>query len=335
MTIRLGINGFGRIGRLALRIALDRPEDFKVVAVNTSGRIDTPGWAHLFKYDTAYGKYDRNIETDENGFIIDGERFPVLGERDLAKLPWTEHQVDVLLECTGIYRTFETASKHIDAGAKKVVISAPAKGDGVPSFLVGINHTDYNGETVMDCGSCTTNCAAPILKVVLDNFGIERGFLNTIHAYTGDQRIHDGSHSDLRRARAGAENIVLTTTGASRGVVRGIPELEGKLQGVATRVPVLVGSLVDFTLLLENNATPEEINQAFTQAANSSLKGILEASTEPLVSSDIVGNPHSSIADLEQTKVIGGNMAKIISWYDNEWGYACRMMDLVKHISHG
>jgi len=251
------------------------------VAVNTSGRIDIPGWAHLFKYDTAYGKYDRKIETDEKGFIVDGVSFPVMGERDLAKLPWEEHQVDVLMECTGIYRTLETAGKHIDAGAKKVVISAPAKGDGVPSFLMGINHIDYKGETVMDCGSCTTNCAAPILKVVLDNFGIERGFMNTIHAYTGDQRIQDGSHNDLRRARAGAENIVLTTTGASRGVVRGIPELEGKLQGVATRVPVLVGSLVDFTLLLEKDTTPEEINQALTDASNGPLNGMLEPPPNP------------------------------------------------------
>ncbi len=325
--IKLAINGFGRIGRLAFRVALDYPKDIRVVAINTSGRIDIPGWSHLFKYDTAYGKYEKEVKVEKEGFVIQGVHYPVLGERDPAKLPWKKYDVDVVLESTGVFRDFENASKHLQAGAKKVLISAPAKSDNIPSYLVGINLDKYQGEKIIDGGSCTTNCAAPVLKVILENFGLQKAFLTTVHAYTGDQEIQDSSHKNLRRGRAAAQNIIPTSTGATKVVIKAIPELAGKLEGLAIRVPILVGSLLDLVVLLEKKASLAEINQAFVKAADSELKEILAVTSEPLVSSDIIGNPHSAIVDLERTQMIDGNFAKIIAWYDNEWASAQRLIE--------
>lgn len=339
--IELAINGFGRIGRLAFRIALDYPKDLRVVAINTSGKIGVKGWAHLFKYDTAYGEYKKEILTESiektevpelGRFIIEGNSYPVFGERDPAKLPWKKYDVDVVLESTGVFRDFENASKHLKAGAKKVLISAPAKSENIPTYLAGVNLEKYQGEKIIDGGSCTTNCAAPVLKVILENFGIKRAFLTTVHAYTGDQELQDGSHKDLRRGRAAAQNIVPTSTGASKTVIKAIPELAGKLEGLAVRVPILVGSLLDLSIILEKKTSVSEINQAFVKVAGSNLKDILSVTNEPLVSSDIIGNPHSAIVDLERTQVIDGNFAKIIAWYDNEWAASKRLIETVIYM---
>lgn len=330
--INFAINGFGRIGRLALRVALNYPEKIRVVAINTSGRIDVQGWAHLFKYDTAYSKFKREVNSDESHLIVDGQKFPIFGERDPANLPWKKYNVDVVLESTGVFTDFENASKHLNAGAKKVLISAPSKSENIPTYLAGVNLEKYQGEKIIDGGSCTTNCAAPILKSILKNFGIKRAFFTTVHAYTGDQELQDGSHEDLRRGRAAAQNIVPTSTGATKAVIKTIPELAGKLEGLAIRIPILVGSLLDLVVILGKGTNVSEINRAFVKAANSELKGILSVTDEPLVSSDIIGNPNSAIVDLGLTQVIDGNLAKIIAWYDNEWASAQRLIETVIYI---
>lgn len=330
--IKLAINGFGRIGRLAFRVALDYPKEIEVVVINTSGRIDVAGWAHLLKYDTAYGKYKKEIAIKKNGLVIKGKHYPVLGERGPAKLPWKKYDVDVVLESTGVFRDFENASKHLKAGAKKVLISAPAKSENIPTYLAGVNLEKYQGEKIIDGGSCTTNCAAPVLKVILENLGIKRAFFTTVHAYTGDQELQDGSHRAPRRGRAAAQNIVPTSTGATKAVIKAIPELAGKLEGLAIRVPILVGSLLDLVVFLEKKTSASEINQVFIKAAGSEWKGILSVTREPLVSSDIIGNPHSAVVDLSLTQVIDGNFAKIIAWYDNEWASAQRLIETVIYI---
>lgn len=330
--INLAINGFGRIGRLSLRAALKYPEKLRVVALNTSGKIPPSSWAHLFQYDTAYGQYLQQVTSDAKHLIIDGQKIPLLGEPDPAKLPWKKYQVEVVLESTGVFRDEESARKHLKAGAKKVLISAPAKGDKIPTYLAGINLKNYQGEEIIDGGSCTTNCAAPILKVILEKFGLQKAFLSTVHAYTADQEIQDGSHQDLRRGRAAAVNIVPTSTGATKAVVKAIPELAGKLDGLSIRVPVLVGSLLDLSLLLEKKASVNEINQAFIKAAKTSLKDILSVTDEPLVSSDIIANPHSVIVDLSLTQMIGDDFAKVIAWYDNEWASSQRLIETVIFI---
>ena len=333
--INLAINGFGRIGRLAFRISLDYPEDLRIVAINTSGKIDLPGWAHLLRYDTTYRKYEKEIKVKKDGFVIDNIYYPVLGERDPAKLPWKKYEVDVCLESTGLFRDYKSAEAHLKSGAKKVLISAPAKSENIPTYLAGVNLKKYHGEKIIDGGSCTTNCAAPILKVLLEKFGINKAFLTTVHAYTGDQRLQDGSHQKLTRARAAAQNIVPTSTGATKAIIKALPELDGKLEGLAIRVPILVGSLLNLSLILEKKATVSIINQVFTQAANSELKDILATTNEPLVSSDIIANPHSAIVDLERTQVIGNNFAKIIAWYDNEWAASQRLIETVIYIGRG
>ena len=330
MTIKVGINGFGRIGRLAYRVMANDP-DIEVVAVNDLG--DIPTMAHLLKYDSVHGRaYDEVVAT-EDSIIADGKQIKVLCEREPGNLPWGDLGVDVVIESTGFFTDGTKAKAHIDAGAKKVLISAPGKNVD-KTIVMGVNDADYDPATdnIISNASCTTNCLAPFAKVLLDNFGIKRGYMNTIHAYTNDQRILDLPHKDLRRARAAALSMIPTTTGAARAVSLVLPELAGKLDGFATRVPTPDGSMVDLTVELEKNVTVDEVNAAMKAAAEGPLAGVLQYMEDPIVSIDIVGNPHSSIFDSKLTMVLGGegNFVKCISWYDNEWGYSNRVKDLVK-----
>ena len=330
MAIKVGINGFGRIGRLAYRAMVKDPA-IEVVAVNDLG--DIPTMAHLLKYDSVHGRAFDTVEVTEDGFVADGRAVKVLCERDPENLPWGELGVDVVVESTGIFKTGELASKHIKAGAKKVVITCPAKGEDV-TIVMGVNDDQYDKEkhNIISNASCTTNCLAPVAKVLLEKFGIKRGYMNTIHSYTNDQKILDLPHKDLRRARAAAMSMIPTTTGAARAVSLVLPELAGKLDGFATRVPTPDGSMVDLTVELEREVTIEEINAAMKEAAEGELTGILEYTEDPIVSIDIVGDNHSSIFDSKLTMVMGGksNLVKVVSWYDNEWGYSNRVKDLVK-----
>ncbi len=330
MAIKVGINGFGRIGRLAYRVMANDP-DIEVVAINDLG--DIPTMAHLLKYDSIHGQAFASVEATEDSIIADGKAIKVLSDREPANLPWGELGVDVVIESTGFFTDGTKARAHIDAGAKKVLISAPGKNVD-NTIVMGVNDADYNPETdhVVSNASCTTNCLAPFAKVLLDNFGIKRGYMNTIHAYTNDQRILDLPHKDLRRARAAALSMIPTTTGAARAVSLVLPELAGKLDGFATRVPTPDGSMVDLTVELEKNVTAAEINAAMKAAAEGPMKGVLAYTEDPIVSSDIIGNPASSIFDSGLTMVLGGegNFAKCISWYDNEFGYSNRVKDLVK-----
>ena len=330
MAIKVGINGFGRIGRLVFRAMVNDPE-IEVVAVNDLGDIAT--MAHLLKYDSVHGRAFDVVEVTEEGFIADGHAVKVLSEREPSNLPWGELGVDVVVESTGIFKTGELASKHIEAGARKVVITCPAKGEDI-TVVMGVNDGKYDAEkhNIVSNASCTTNCLAPVAKVLLENFGIKRGYMNTIHAYTNDQKILDLPHKDLRRARAAAMSMIPTTTGAARAVSLVLPELAGKLDGFATRVPTPDGSMVDLTVELEREVTVEEINAAMKEAAEGELAGILAYTEDPIVSIDIVDDPHSSIFDAGLTMVMGGksNLVKVVSWYDNEWGYSNRVKDLVK-----
>lgn len=330
MAIKVGINGFGRIGRLAFR-AMANDADIEVVAVNDLG--DIPTMAHLLKYDSIHGRAFDEVEATEDGFVADGHVVKVLSERDPANLPWGALGVEVVVESTGFFTDAHKAHAHIDAGAKKVIISAPAKNEDI-TIVMGVNDGKYNKDEhhVVSNASCTTNCLAPFAKVLLDTFGIRRGYMNTIHSYTNDQKILDLPHSDLRRARAAALSMIPTTTGAARAVSLVLPELKGKLDGFATRVPTPDGSMVDLTAELERDATIDEINAAMKAAAEGPMKGILEYTEDPIVSVDVVGNPRSSIFDSKLTMVLGGegNFVKCISWYDNEWGYSNRVKDLVK-----
>ena len=330
MATKVGINGFGRIGRLVYR-AMSNDPDIEVVAVNDLG--DIPTMAHLLKYDSVHGRAYETVEVTDEGFIADGKAVKVLSERDPENLPWGELGVDVVVESTGIFKTGEKASAHIRAGAKKVVITCPAKGEDI-TIVMGVNEDKYDKEKhhIISNASCTTNCLAPVAKVLMENFGIKRGYMNTIHAYTNDQKILDLPHSDLRRARAAAMSMIPTTTGAARAVSLVLPELAGKLDGFATRVPTPDGSMVDLTVELGREVTAEEINAAMKAAAEGPLAGILEYQDDPIVSIDIVGDAHSSIFDSLLTMVMGGksDMVKVVSWYDNEWGYSNRVKDLVK-----
>ena len=329
MAIKVGINGFGRIGRLAFRAMVNDPE-IEVVAVNDLG--DIPTMAHLLKYDSVHGRAFDVVEVTEDGFVADGHAVKVLSEREPSNLPWGELGVEVVIESTGIFKTGELASKHIEAGARKVVITCPAKGEDI-TVVMGVNDADYDAEkhNIVSNASCTTNCLAPVAKVLLEKFGIKRGYMNTIHAYTNDQKILDLPHKDLRRARAAAMSMIPTTTGAARAVSLVLPELAGKLDGFATRVPTPDGSMVDLTVELEREVTVEEINAAMKEAAEGELAGILAYTEDPIVSIDIVDDPHSSIFDAGLTMVMGGksNLVKVVSWYDNEWGYSNRVKDLV------
>ena len=330
MAIKVGINGFGRIGRLAFRAMVKDPA-IEVVAVNDLG--DIPTMAHLLKYDSVHGRAFDTVEVTEDGFVADGYAVKVLSERDPNNLPWGELGVEVVVESTGIFKTGELASAHIKADAKKVVITCPAKGEDA-TIVMGVNDGEYDAEkhNIISNASCTTNCLAPVAKVLMENFGIKRGYMNTIHSYTNDQKILDLPHKDLRRARAAAMSMIPTTTGAARAVALVLPELKGKLDGFATRVPTPDGSMVDLTVELDREVTAEEINAAMKKAAEGELAGILEYTEDPIVSIDIVGNDHSSIFDSGLTMVMGGksNLVKVVSWYDNEWGYSNRVKDLVK-----
>ena len=330
MTTKIGINGFGRIGRLVFR-AMKNDPDLEVVAINDLG--DIPTMAHLLKYDSVHGRAFEEVVVVEDGFIADGAHVKVLSQRDPALLPWGELGVDIVIESTGFFTDGEKAKAHLEAGAKKVIISAPGKNVD-KTIVMGVNDADYDKATdnIVSNASCTTNCLAPFAKVLLDNFGIKRGFMNTIHAYTNDQKILDLPHKDLRRARAASMSMIPTTTGAARAVALVLPELKGKLDGFATRVPTPDGSMVDLTVELEKDVTIDEINAAMKAAAEGPMKGILEYMEDPIVSIDIVGDPSSSIFDSKLTMVLGGegNFVKCISWYDNEWGYSNRVKDLAK-----
>jgi glyceraldehyde 3-phosphate dehydrogenase len=327
---KIAINGFGRIGRPSFRIAFEK-EDVEIVAINDLMGIKTA--VHLLKHDSFYGKYNREVIIDEENseIIVDGTRTKYFSEADPEKLPWKELEVDVVLECTGVFETKEDVGKHIKAGAKKVILSAPAK-DDTPVYLLGVNEKEYQGEEVSSNGSCTTNCLAPMIKVLDDNFGVEKGFMTTTHSYTNDQKLLDLPHKDLRRARSAAINIIPTTTGAAKTVGKVLKHLEGKLDGIAFRVPTSVVSAVDFICVLKKEASKEEINQAFKDAAANGLKNILDISEEPLVSMDFKGDPHSAIIDLALT-MAQGNLVKVVGWYDNEWGYSNRFVEMAEFVA--
>jgi glyceraldehyde 3-phosphate dehydrogenase len=332
MTTRVGINGFGRIGRQSLKALIERAPDVEVVAVNDL--VDVKTNALLFKHDSTYGAYPGEVSHTEDAIIVDGKAVQVLQVKDPATLPWGDLGVDIVLESTGLFTDAERAAAHIQAGAKKVIISAPAKKEDI-TIVLGVNEGMYDPakHNIISNASCTTNCLAPAAKVVHDNWIIKRGLMNTIHSYTNDQRILDVAHKDPRRARAAGLNIIPTTTGAAKALALVIPDLKGKFDGFSLRVPTPTVSVVDFTAELEKDVTLEELNQAFRDAAAGPLKGILGASDEPLVSTDYRGDPRSSIVDLPSNMVLGGNFIKVIAWYDNEWGYSCRVADLVKFVA--
>lgn len=328
--MRIAINGFGRIGRAAFKIAMAR-DDMEVVALNDLAPNET--LAHLLKYDTVYGKYPHAVSFDEQSITVDGKRIPVFEIKDPKMLPWKDHGVDVVLESTGRFRKADEADDHLEAGAKAVIISAPAKGEGAPTYVIGVNDALCTGEKlVMSNASCTTNCIAPPVDVLHKTFGIKKAMMTTIHAYTADQNLIDSQHKDLRRARSAAANIIPTTTGAAKATTEVIPELQGKFDGVAMRVPVAVGSLSDITMLVGRPTTKEEVNAALNKAAAGPLKGVMETTEDPIVSSDIIGNPHSSIVDLSLTQVVDGDLVKVVAWYDNEWGYANRLVELAAKV---
>ena len=324
---KIGINGFGRIGRNAFKIAFERP-DVEVVAVNDL--TDTKTLAHLLKHDSSYGTYNREVTFDDQNIIVDGKRIRVLSEKDPAALPWGELGVDVVIESTGLFRNPEDATKHITAGAKKAVSSAPAKGDEIKTVVIGVNEgVITQDDQIVSNASCTTNCIAPVMKVLQDNFGIEKAMMTTVHSYTASQKLLDAPAKDLREARSAAENIVPTTTGASKAAAKAIPELQGKFNGLSVRVPTPVVSLSDITAVLSREVTKEEINEVFKKAAAEPYYlGILGVTEEELVSIDFRGNSHSAIVDLPLTDVVGGDLVKVVAWYDNEWGYSNRLVEL-------
>jgi glyceraldehyde 3-phosphate dehydrogenase len=333
MAIRIGINGFGRIGRMTLRaIRKHYPNDFDVVAINDL--TDAHSNAHLFKYDTTYGTYPGEVSAEENAIVIDGDRIRVFAEKDPAAIPWGDVGADIVVEATGVFTDGQKAAAHLRGGAKKVIITAPATNEDI-TIVMGVNHEAYNPSQhhVISNASCTTNCLAPVSKVLHEAFGIEHGIMTTVHAYTNDQRIQDQVHKDLRRARAAAANIIPTSTGAAKAIHLVLPELKGRMHGIALRVPTLTVSIVDLTVTLSREATADAINEAFGQAATGALQGILGVTDEPLVSSDFRGDERSAIVDLPSTLVMGGRLAKVLAWYDNEWGYSCRVADLAKYIA--
>jgi glyceraldehyde 3-phosphate dehydrogenase len=343
------INGFGRIGRSATRVWLEKhTKKLNLVAINTSGSLSVSGWAHLLQYDTAYGRLPYPITAEEAkdkapliGFLSiqtpsQVHKIPILAERDPEKIPWKDHKVDVVIESTGIFRDQEEAQKHLKAGAKLVIISAPAKGGSVPTAVIGVNEDQIIGKdqantmSIISNASCTTNCVAPVAAVMHGKIGVLKAMLTTIHGYTDDQKLQDNSHKDLRRARAAAQNIIPTTTGAAKATTETIPELKGLFEGLALRVPVITGSITDFTFVTKRTTSVEEVNDAFTSASKSPLyQGVLAVTQDPLVSSDIIGRPESAIVDLGLTKVVDGTLVKVMAWYDNEWGYANRLVEQV------
>ncbi len=333
MATRIGINGFGRIGRQVLKATLERhPNDLDVVAINDLTDPETN--AHLLKYDSTYGRFPGKVEAMEDGLSIDGKSVKVVAERDPARIPWGDHGVDIVVESTGIFTDATRAAGHLEGGAKKVIISAPAKNEDL-TVVLGVNDERYDAgaHRIVSNASCTTNCIAPVAKVLHDRFNIRKGLMSTIHSYTNDQKILDQVHDDLRRARAAAANIVPTSTGAARAVGLVLPELNGRIHGLAYRVPTTTVSIVDFTVEIDGEVSAEQVNDAYREAAATSMQGILDVSDEPLVSSDFRGDSHSAILDSLSTIVIGGNMVKVLAWYDNEWGYSCRVADLAQFMA--
>lgn len=329
-NMRVAINGFGRIGRYTLKMMLNKA-GIDIVAINDL--TDTKTLAHLFKYDSIHGKFKGDVSYDANSIIINGKSIPVYSQKDPAQLPWASLNIDVVVESTGLFRTHEKASAHITAGAKRVIISSPADSDDVKSVVMGVNEHILDGsETVISNASCTTNNAAPMIKVIEELCDAQSGFITTVHSYTSDQRLHDSPHKDLRRARAAAENIIPTSTGAAKAITKIFPDLDGLIGGAGIRVPVKNGSVTDITLIVKNPKSVEEINAAFKKASENELKGILEYTEDPIVSSDIIGNPNSCIYDAELTTVIG-NMVKVVGWYDNEAGYSNRIVDLILYLA--
>jgi glyceraldehyde 3-phosphate dehydrogenase len=332
MAVRVGINGFGRIGRQSLKALIERTPNVEIVAVNDL--VDTEMNALLFKHDSTYGAYPGSVDHTDDALIIDGREIKVLKERDPATLPWGDLGVDIVLESTGLFTDASKAKAHLDAGAKKVIISAPAKGEDI-TIVLGVNEDRYDpgSHDIISNASCTTNCLATTAKVVHDRFSVERGLMTTIHSYTNDQRILDVAHKDPRRARAAAQNIIPTSSGVSKALALVIPDLEGRFDGFSMRVPTATVSVVDFTADVSRSTSVDELNDAFRSAAEGPLKGILGVSDEPLVSSDFRGDTRSAIIDAESTMVIGGTMVKVIAWYDNEWGYSCRIADLIGFVA--
>jgi glyceraldehyde 3-phosphate dehydrogenase len=337
--IRVAINGYGRIGRVAHRVILQwHSEEIEVVAINAGHSTDLQGWGHLLKYDSVYGLLPQEVSVKPNPnaedktmlghVVVEGKEIAVYSQKDPSLLPWGVLGVDVVIESTGVFTTADKLSAHIGAGAKAAVLSAPAKGEGIPTYVISINETQYNGEKLINNASCTTNCITPVAKIIDERYGIAKAMMTTIHAYTSDQNLQDGGHKDYRRARAAAQNIVPTSTGATIAAGEALPQLKGVFAGLSVRVPVPVGSLSDFTFLLKKDVTVDEVNSVFKQEAeNPVFKGILAVTEDPVVSSDIIGNSHSSIVDLSLTQVVGGNMLKVIAWYDNEYGYANRLVE--------
>ena len=327
MAVKVGINGFGRIGRLVFRIFL-KNDKFEVVQINDI--TDAATLAHLLKYDSVHGKFDGEVTATDGAIVVNGKTIKISAERDPANLPWKELGVEAVVEATGVFRKRTDIAKHIEAGAKKVILTVPAKDEIDATIVLGVNDGELKDEDqIVSNASCTTNCLAPVVKVLNDKFGFVRGVMTTIHSYTNDQKILDLPHSDLRRARSAAMSIIPTTTGAAKAVGKVIPELNGKLDGMAMRVPTFDGSVVDLVAELKTSTTKEEINAAMKEAADGSMKGILEYTEDPIVSVDVIGNSHSSIFDALSTMVLEGNMVKVISWYDNEWGYSSRVVDLL------
>jgi glyceraldehyde 3-phosphate dehydrogenase len=334
MAIKVAINGFGRIGRLAFRAMKARYPEAQVVAINDI--TDAKTNAHLLKYDSNYGPYSGKVELVGGDLKVDGQTIKVCSEKDPAQLPWKDLGVDVVIESTGIFTTSAKAEAHLAAGAKHVIVTAPLKGDDpAVTVVLGVNTKDFDPKKakIVSNASCTTNCLAPLCKVLEDTFGVEKGFMTTVHAYTNDQRVQDMPHSDLRRARAAAQNIIPTSTGAAKALHLVVPSMKGKMDGISLRVPTPTVSLVDLVATLKKPATVAEINAAFKQAAAGELKGILDVTDDPIVSTDVKGSAYSSIVDAAETKVLGDNMIKMLAWYDNEWGYSCRIADLVKYIA--
>jgi len=332
MVTKIGINGFGRIGRLTLK-AINQYYSGKLEVAAVNDLTDTKTNAHLLKWDSTYGRYPGKVEATEDSIIVDGKKVKVLAERDPSNIPWGDYGADIVIESTGLFRDATKAVAHLQGGAKKVLISAPGKNEDI-TIVLGVNEDQYDPKrhNIISNASCTTNCIAPVVKVLHQSFGISKGLMNTIHAYTNDQRLLDMYHKDLRRARAAAMNIIPTTTGAAKAVAQVIPELKGKLHGLSLRVPTVTVSIVDFVADLDKEVTVEQVNQAFRAAAEGPLNGILEYCEEELVSIDFKGNPASSIFDAPNTMVIGGNMVKVLAWYDNEWGYSCRLADLAAYV---
>ena len=345
--LKIGINGFGRIGRIAFRIGiLKHANEIEFAAINTSGSMEASGWAFLVNHDTMYRGFEKEVKAEQlkkaeeatdadpliGNLLVDGKKIPLLAQRDPAKIPWGKYGADVVIESTGKFTTAEDAKKHSVGGAKVVIISAPVKGGNVGTYIIGVN--EFKGESdVLSNSSCTTNCVAPVAAVIQTKFGIEKAAITTSHGYTDDQNLQDNSHKDLRRARAAAENIIPTSTGAAISTTETIPELKGLFDGTALRVPVATGSITDFTFVLKRQATVDEVNKAFIEASENALfKGVLAVSDEPLVSSDIIGRSESAIVDLSLTQVIAGNLVKVFAWYDNEWGYANRLVEQVIRV---